>query len=257
MFQEESGLGGTDSVRVYFCGTGDAFASGGRLQSCILVHAPDVRFLIDCGTSALTGIKISGLDPSGIDAVFVSHLHGDHYGGLPFLIKEAQVTGGRGKPLVVAGPPGLEENVLGLMDLFFPSPEDQKHGFWPDFRVLPHGIPIEFDNILVTAHPAAHSPMTHPSCLRFECCGRVIAYSGDTEWSESLPLVCAGADLFVCETFQYERITGGHLDYLTLLRHRHELDCRRVILTHLGDTMLDKCPMLEFECAHDGMHVEL
>jgi ribonuclease BN (tRNA processing enzyme) len=257
VFPGESGLRGTGTIKVYFCGTGDAFGSGGRLQSCILVHAPDARFLIDCGTSALTGIKRSGLETSDIEAICISHLHGDHYGGLPFLIKEAQVTGGREKPLIVAGPPGLEEHVLHLMTLFFPGPEDQKLGFWPDFHILAHGIPAEIDGILVTAHPAAHSLMTNPLSLRLECCGRVIAYSGDTEWNEFLPLISKNADLFVCETFQSERITGHHLDYLTLLSHRHELDCRRIVLTHLGDTMFDKCPLLEFECAHDGMLVEL
>jgi ribonuclease BN (tRNA processing enzyme) len=246
-----------DRVKVLFCGTGDAFGSGGRLQSCILVHAPKALFLMDCGATALSGIKQWGFDPSSIRAIFISHLHGDHYAGLPFLIKEAQVTGARKDPLIIAGPQGLEEQVLRLMTLFFPGPEDPRAGFWPDFQVLIPGIPVELDNILVTAHPAAHSLMTNPLSLRIACCGKMIAYSGDTEWNEFLPLVCKGADLFICETFQYKRVTGNHLDYLTLHSHRHELDCRRIILTHLGETMLDKCCSLEFECARDGMAIEL
>lgn len=246
-----------DSFKVLFCGTGDAFGSGGRLQSCVLVRPPGPLFLIDCGATAMSGIKAAGFDPMSVRTIFISHLHGDHYGGLPFLIKEAQVTGQRKDPLIIAGPLGLEENVLSLMSLYFPGTEDPRLGFWPSFQTLTPGIPLEVDAILVTPHPAAHSPMAHPLSLRIECHGKVIAYSGDTEWNEFLPVLCKGADLFICETFQYERITGNHLDYLTLHRHRHELDCKRIILTHFGETMLDACCSIEFECAEDGMFVEL
>lgn len=246
-----------DSVRVLFLGSGDAFGSGGRLQSSILVESPDGLFLIDCGPSALIGLKRSGFDASGISTIFISHLHGDHYGGLPFLIKEAQVTGARETPMVVAGPPDLESHVENVIKLFFPGPEDPHSGFWPDFQVLSHGNPEQIGNLRVTAYPAAHSRMANPLSLRIECCGKVIAYSGDTEWNDFLVDLCKGADLFICETFEYERQAGNHLNYLTLMEHRHELDCRKILLTHLGDSMLERCGSIEFECAHDGMSVEV
>jgi ribonuclease BN (tRNA processing enzyme) len=143
------------------------------------------------------------------------------------------------------------------MSLYFPGAEDPRLTFWPSFQTLTPGITVKIDSMLVTAHPAAHSPMTHPLTLRIECGGKVIAYSGDTGWNEFLPLTCRGADLFICEAFQYELGTGNHLDYLTILSHRHELDCRRIILTHLGETMLDAFCSIEFECASDGLLVEL
>lgn len=248
---------GRASVTVRFLGSGDAFGSGGRLQSCIFVDSPEGRFLIDCGETSLVGMKRYGLDSSMIGSIFISHLHGDHYGGLPLLVKEIQVTGGREDPLVIAGPEGLESHVEGLMPLIFPSPENPRAVFWPEFQVVSPGEPLQVGRFRVTAYPAAHSILSNPLSLRIECSGRVIAYSGDTEWNDFLPKASRGADLFICETFEYRRGAGNHLDLLSLLEHRHELECRRIILTHLGESMLERCGSVEFECAQDGMYIEL
>jgi ribonuclease BN (tRNA processing enzyme) len=78
----------THPLQVRFVGSGDAFGSGGRFQACILLHAPaqDGDVLLDCGASSLVALKQQRQDPNRIVLVLVSHLHGDHFGGLPFLI---------------------------------------------------------------------------------------------------------------------------------------------------------------------------
>ena len=91
-------------VAVQFLGSGDAFGSGGRDQTCIYVDSPDFRFLIDCGASGLISMKRWGVSPSAVDAILLTHLHGDHFGGIPFFILEAQLISKRTKPLVIAGP---------------------------------------------------------------------------------------------------------------------------------------------------------
>ena len=93
-------------VTVTFAGSGDAFGSGGRYQACIHLRAAGLApVLLDCGATSLSALKACGLDPGEIGTVFVSHLHGDHFGGLPFLILDGQFSG-RTSPLTVAGPPG-------------------------------------------------------------------------------------------------------------------------------------------------------
>ncbi len=93
-------------VTVTFAGSGDAFGSGGRYQACIHIRSQDhPPFLLDCGATSLSALKARDLDPGEIAAVFISHLHGDHFGGLPFLILDGQFTR-RTSPLTVAGPPG-------------------------------------------------------------------------------------------------------------------------------------------------------
>ena len=97
-------------VTVTFAGSGDAFGSGGRFQACIHLRpaGPPAAgpVLLDCGATSLPALRRCGLDPGEIGAVFVSHLHGDHFGGLPFLILDGQFSR-RSMPLQVAGPPGI------------------------------------------------------------------------------------------------------------------------------------------------------
>src|SRR5262245_36181170 len=109
------------AVTVTFAGSGDAFGSGGRYQACIHVRTQgQPPFLVDCGATSLTALKAAGLDPGEIGTVLVSHLHGDHFGGLPFLILDGQFTG-RTSPLTVAGPPGTAARLHQAMETLFPG----------------------------------------------------------------------------------------------------------------------------------------
>ena len=107
-----------ENIEIYFLGTGDAFGSGGRLQTCIHVKTQEFRFLIDCGASALIGMKRFGVDPSLVDLIFLSHLHGDHFAGIPFLILDGQFSR-RTRPLQIVGPPGVENGCGKLWRSFF------------------------------------------------------------------------------------------------------------------------------------------
>lgn len=78
-------------MEVRFIGSGDAFGSGGRLQPCILVTDKEQRFALDFGLTALIGLRRQEIDPNTIDAVLLSHLHGDHCGGVPFLLMDAML----------------------------------------------------------------------------------------------------------------------------------------------------------------------
>ncbi|MBI2157181.1 MAG: MBL fold metallo-hydrolase, partial [Candidatus Rokubacteria bacterium] len=78
------------SLAVRFLGSGDAFGSGGRFQTCIHLGAAGGSVLVDCGATSLVAMRRFGLDPQGIACVVLSHLHGDHFGGVPFLVLDAQ-----------------------------------------------------------------------------------------------------------------------------------------------------------------------
>jgi ribonuclease BN (tRNA processing enzyme) len=241
------------SVSLTFLGTGNAFADGGRSHACILVTAPEGRILLDCGGSSLPAIR-RACDPETIDAVAISHLHGDHFGGLVFLAMEAKYAPRR-KPLVVGGPPSLERRFkdasVALFDDFY-----RDLPFRLDFTVLGRE-PARLGPAEVAALPVEHVPDSEPHGLRVRVGGKLIAYSGDARWSDHLPAVADGADLFICETTYYSDPDPVHLSAMELAAHRGELRCGRIVVTHLGKDAIANLPALGFEPADDGMTIRL
>lgn len=240
---------------VLVLGSGDAFGSGGRLNTSFLLDA-GVRVLIDCGASALLAMKRYSVDPETIDTIVLTHLHGDHFAGIPFLVRETQIAAARTRPLTIIGPPGHAERIQATTELLFPG-ASSRTTFELTFREYEARTPLAAGGVTVHAFPAVHTPGTNPHAVRVECGEHVVAYSGDTEWVDDLLVAADGADLFICECYQMVPRVRNHLDYETLARHRDRLRCRQLLLTHMGPDMLarddDSMPMR----AHDGLVIHL
>jgi ribonuclease BN (tRNA processing enzyme) len=243
-------------LQLQFLGSGDAFGSGGRFQTCLRLSGAEGSLLLDCGASSLVAMKRAGVDPGEIGWVCLTHLHGDHFGGLPFLVLDGQFSR-RARPLVVAGPPTVAERVSAAMEVFFPGSTRVTRSFALDFMELPPGQPVAVGPARVTAVPVEHASGAPSYAVRVEWDGRVVAYSGDTEWTESLLDVARGADLFVCEAYFFEKRVRYHLDYRTLAAQRSRLECRRLLLTHMSQDLLGRAAEVDIECAADGLVVEL
>ncbi|HSF31464.1 MAG TPA: MBL fold metallo-hydrolase [Candidatus Tectomicrobia bacterium] len=243
-------------VQLQFLGSGDAFGSGGRFQTCFLLSGPDGHVLIDCGASSLIAMKRAGVDPSEVGWVLLSHLHVDHCGGVPFLILDGQFNR-RLRPLIVAGPPGLKARMDAAMEVFFPGSTQVIRRFGTEFVELPERHARPLGPAVVTPFRVEHASGAPSYALRVEYGGRVIAYSGDTAWTEALVEAADGADLFICEAYFFEKKIKFHLDLQTLRQHRARINCRRMILTHMSQDMLNHLDEVEFECAEDGKTIAL
>jgi ribonuclease BN (tRNA processing enzyme) len=244
-------------VAVRVLGCGDAFGSGGRFQTCFFVSAGRARFLIDCGATALVAMRRFGVDPGTIDTIFLSHLHGDHFAGLPFLLMEAQYVGQRQRPLTVVGPPTMRQRLLEAQEVLFPGSSQMTWYFPLHFVELEPGQTQNCGGVAVTAFPVRHPSGAPAFALRFACGRRLIGYSGDTEWTDQLIQVASGADLLITECYGFDRKPGHHLDFQTLSSRRQELRAKRLLLTHMSQDMLDRFDGIGWEAAEDGLLVEL
>ena len=243
-------------IELRFVGSGDAFGSGGRFQTCLYLSGAGEPLLVDCGASSLVALKRLGIAPGEIGWVLLSHLHGDHFGGLPFLILDGQFSR-RTRPLGIAGPPGVRERVEASMEVFFPGSSRVARRFATEFVELTDGEASPVGPARVTAFGVEHPSGAPPYALRVEYGGKVITYSGDTEWTERLVEAARGADLFVCEAYTYDRKIQYHLDYRTLRERLPDIGCRRVVLTHMGPEMLSRLGDVDIEHAEDGGRVAL
>jgi ribonuclease BN (tRNA processing enzyme) len=238
-------------VRLQFLGCGDAFSSGGRFQTCFHLDGAEEPLLIDCGATSLTALKRAGIDPAAIGFVAITHLHGDHFGGLPWLILDGQFAG-RTKPLVIAGPPGTEERLLRTFEALYPGAAGADRRFETTVVELPERRPAVLGPAVVTPYEVRHGSGAPPYALRVEYGGKVIAYSGDTEWTDSLIEVSDGADLFVCECNFFDTQVPFHLSWSTLSSRRDALTCARLMLTHMSEEMLARAAGVGVEVASDG-----
>jgi ribonuclease BN (tRNA processing enzyme) len=246
-----------DRVTIRVLGCGDAFGSGGRLQSCFLVTSKASACLLDCGATALVAMRRFAIDPGRIDAIFLSHLHGDHFAGVLFLLLEQHFIAKRDQPLLIAGPVGTEERVQAALDVFFPGAAELAWRFQLRFAELSPGRTALFGDFAITPHVVAHPSGSPALAFRLETGKRLIAYSGDTAWTDSLLEVACDADLFIVECYSYDGAAKHHMNYKTLRANLAKLRSKRLLLTHLGREMLERLSEVDLEIAEDGQVLEL
>ncbi len=245
------------SVTVNFVGSGDAFGTGGRFNTCILVDGADIRFTIDFGASSLVALNAQGISHNSIDAILLTHIHGDHSAGIAFLMIDAMLGAKRDRPLTIAGPRNLEARLAEAQEVLFPGSDVMAPKFPVTYVELPVGETTEVLGLKATPYAAKHIWQTDPTVLRVEVDDKIVAYSGDGDWTPDLPKATKDADLFIAECYFFEKPVKWHLNYPTILEHREEFGAKRMILTHMGPEMLAMADQVPEETAHDGLVVEL
>jgi ribonuclease BN (tRNA processing enzyme) len=245
------------AVQVRFVGSGDSFGSGGRFQTCILVDAPDLRFAIDFGTSSLIALAQQGIEHNSIDVILLTHLHGDHCGGVPFLLVDAMLGAKRVRPLTIVGPRDLAARMSEISEALFPGMHVMQPRFPLQYVELEVGKPNRIRDLVVIPQVARHTRETNPLALRVEVAGKVVAYTGDGEWTDDLAKIGRDADLLIAECYYYAKPVRWHLNYLVLAEHLRDVGARRVILTHMSQEMLAHAAEIPEECAQDGLVVEV
>ena len=87
----------------------------------------------------------------------------------------------------------------------------------------------------------------------------MFAYSGDTEWTDALLPIAAGADLFICECYAYAGKLTGHMSWEILQTKIADLRAKRLMLTHMNPSVLarlDEIKAAGVLIAADGLRLE-
>ena len=247
-------------MKLTIIGSGDAFGSGGRFNTCFMIDAADKRLLLDCGASSLVALKARTIDLNSIDGVLLSYLHGDHFGALPFLLLDAQFLARRARPLAISGPPGTKVRLDAAMEAFFPDSSKTKWRFPLEIAEITPDVPDEVLGFSVRTATVIHHSGAPSTAVRLSAGQKILTYSSDTEWTDALLPIAAGADLFICECYDHARDLTGHMSFAKLKEMRHRFDVRRIMLTHMNPTMLahrDEASAAGYLIAENGLALDL
>lgn len=247
-------------MKLTIVGSGDAFGSGGRFNTCFMLETGSSRVLVDFGASSLVALRVRGIEPNGIDGIILTHLHGDHFGGLPLLLLDAQFLSRRERPLVIAGPPGTRDRIHAAMEVFFPRSTGTPWRFsWEVVEIAP-GVKTNVLELAMVSTEVIHPSGAPSTAVRLSDGRKTFVYSGDTEWTDALVPIADGADFLIIECYEYERSVTGHISWSGLKTKLDALNARRIMVTHMNPSMLahaDEARARGLLVAEDGLTVEI
>ena len=241
-------------MQIRFVGCGDAFGSGGRFNTCFHLTGTETNLLVDCGASSLIALKRQAIARNDIRAIVITHFHADHFGGVPFFMLDAQFFSKRREPLTIAGPEGLRDWYTRALETAFVGSSSAARKFDLSLVELPEGRTAAIAGTEITPFRVHHGNPGGPFFgYRIAAEGRVFAYTGDTEWTETLVPLGRDADLLVAEAYFRDKRVPLHLDLASLERRLDDIRPKRLVLTHMSDAMLADAADLPYEAAEDGL----
>ena len=247
---------------IQLLGTGTAFHTDGRGSQSILIRGDDgPPFLVDLGPTAPAALARFGVATAPLERLFVTHLHGDHTAGWPFLALNLGFLDRRERPFHLVGPDGVRDCLEGLMQLCYQDiVEDGKLGFemrYQELAVQPatklESGPVRFDVVPMEHHPTSIG-------YRFHLGRRTVAVSGDTRWCAGLEELAAGSDLLILECTGIGRQPAPHVSLEELREKGDRLGGCDIVLIHLTDavaTDLAADPLPRVTAGYDGLTLPL
>jgi ribonuclease BN (tRNA processing enzyme) len=226
--------------RVVALGSGDAFSSGGRGNTCWLVEDGAPLCTVDLGPTALLALRRLRRDPQELQAVHFTHLHGDHIAGWPFLLVDAVYRAYRTEPLAVTGPAGTRERLHALWAACYADAAAKELPFPLEVRELAPGDSVEICGRRIEALGAFHQRPPHVALsLRLHGPAGVLAFTGDTGPHPGLSALARGARLLCAECTDLHTpaspTSGASPDYPAEAGRRHlSWDDLRDLLPRLG-----------------------
>ncbi|MBL8021111.1 MAG: MBL fold metallo-hydrolase [Leptospirales bacterium] len=229
--------------RVRVIGSGNAFNMDGRAHACYLLED---RLLLDCGAASLLRLNSLEVDLGKLDGLLLTHFHGDHFAGLPFLLLTYQYVLGRTRPFVVLGPAGLRDACRALLDLTYPGVE---LSFPVEYRELESNVFSHFSGFDIFPMPVTHKKESVGYRIKWN--EKTFAFSGDSAYDSLLFDLVHSVDLAIVELSMYEN--DGSVAHVALSQIRDgSLQAKRIVFTHVFNRLAESARAEQLEVAEDG-----
>jgi ribonuclease BN (tRNA processing enzyme) len=168
----------------------------------------DRLFVVDAGRGVVLRLAATDVKLKQLAAVFLTHLHSDHTAGLPDLFNSSWQFG-RGTPLQLYGPPGIERLAAAMLEFFAEDTHIRRDlvemhpaaGATIEPHVVREGTVFSDPDVAITAFEVDHRPVEKAFGYRFESAGRILVISGDTRPTPNLVKYARGADVLVLEAY--------------------------------------------------------
>jgi ribonuclease BN (tRNA processing enzyme) len=219
-------------MELTFLGSGNAFTSGGRYWSSFLV---DRKYQFDAPPTLLPHLKQLGIPPTDLEVIFLTHFHGDHFMGLPFLLLEYVYLTPRTQDLHIVGPPGVQAWIEDFAVRCYPE-ITRGAGYRRVYVEAQPGRDQQAGSITFRAFPMNHVKGSMDAFgYRVKINGKTIAYTGDTMFCDEIVELARGCQVLVADCTYAEGSGPEHmgLDDVKIVRERISPETT-IILTHLN-----------------------
>lgn len=229
------------------------------MHTCMEIRHNQSHFLVDCGAGSFSALMREQETLPGLDGMLLTHFHGDHMGGISYILMYYLFVRRLEKPFEIWTPKGGKGVIKNLSESLYPglglNLVSQENLSFHEFEDLPN---FEAFGVQIKPEKVIHAPNSRPHGFRIDLGAHTLAFSGDTEWTDNLIELSAESDLFVCECNNDKTQKPGHIHHDLLVEKATFLSSKKVILNHLGpDMLLKDSKDSPFEFSYDGLKIDL
>ncbi|HIJ90548.1 MAG: ribonuclease Z [Desulfobulbaceae bacterium] len=218
-------------MEIHFLGVGEACDPECFNTSLLVLSGSKKHYiLLDCGFTTPHRYFADCSDPEQLEALWISHFHGDHFFGVPLLLLRLWEMR-RTRPLLLVGPGGLQEKLEMALDLAYPSFR-LKLGY--ALRYLPVGEAASFEAAGFFWQTAAMDHSEPCLAVKVTSDGKSLLYSGDGRPTEAVVELARGCDLVVHEAYSVSGHIPGHGSVAGCLALARQAGCQKLALVHVG-----------------------
>ncbi|MCS7206067.1 MAG: MBL fold metallo-hydrolase [Leptospiraceae bacterium] len=236
-------------------GSGNAYNLDGRGHSGFLL---DSKIMIDCGATVLLKANQYKVDLSSLDVILITHFHGDHYSGIPFLLIFFKYVLKRTEKLMIVGPKNLKTQIQQLIEILF---QKQEFPFDVEIIEISPNETWKYQNYTIQTFPINHKEESIGYKIFDQ--NHSFAFTGDSVLDEFVFKLMDGVDVGIMEvSFLRKEPESSHISLEEVMENRAKIKTKRLFFNHLYDEIYHEIQKINHHTPgfgfplYDGMVIE-